>query len=263
MPEQMDRPTRWNQVDRVVVVTGAGSGIGRATAVAFASAGARVLAADLNPAAADETADVIRGSGGRAESFAVDVRDLTGIEAMLDRAELALGPVDVLVSNAGTGIAANVVDTTEEELDRVLDVNVKGVFFGAKAAVPRMVRHGGGVIVNVASAVAFAAVPERAAYIASKGAILALTRSIALDFMGAGIRCNCVAPGVVDSPWVGSILASNPDPALARTRMVERQPLGRIAQPIEIANAILYLASDEASFIHGSCLVIDGGFSIR
>jgi NAD(P)-dependent dehydrogenase (short-subunit alcohol dehydrogenase family) len=257
------RATRWNQAERVVVVTGAGSGIGRATAHAFATAGAGVLAADVNPAAAEETAAAIRDSGGRAEAFALDVRGLAQIEAMLDHAERVLGPIDVLVNNAGIGVAANVVETTEDQLDRVLAVNVKGVFLGAKAVIPRMVARGGGVIVNLASAVALAAVPDRAAYIASKGAVLALTRSISLDFMAAGIRCNCVAPGVVDSPWVGSILADSPDPALARARMVERQPLGRIARPAEIADAILYLASDEASFIHGSCLVIDGGFSIR
>jgi NAD(P)-dependent dehydrogenase (short-subunit alcohol dehydrogenase family) len=262
-PASTARPTRWDQSGRVVIVTGAGSGIGEATAIRFATAGARVLAADIDAVAAEHTAAMIAAHGGESASFALDVGIRAQIEAMVAHAERTLGPVDVLISNAGVGVAADVVSTSEEQLDRVLSVNVKGVFFGAQAVIPGMVARGGGIIVNTASAVAFAAVGQRAAYIASKGAVVALTRSISLDFMAQGIRCNCVAPGVVDSPWVASILAGTPDPAEARRLMVERQPLGRVAAPSEIADAILFLASDEARFMHGSCLVIDGGFTVR
>jgi NAD(P)-dependent dehydrogenase (short-subunit alcohol dehydrogenase family) len=255
--------TRWDQSGRVAFVTGAGSGIGRATAIAFAAAGAAVLVADLDGDRARETAGLVGAAGGLAHPVAVDVSRLEQVEAAFDEAERRFGPVDVLVNNAGTGVAADIVGTTEDDLDRVLSVNVKGVFWGAKVAIPRMTARGGGIIVNTASAAGLVAVPNRAAYIASKGAVIALTRSIALDFMTAGIRCNCVAPGTIDSPWVGSILAGNPDPEAARAAMVGRQPLGRLGRPEEIANAILYLASDEAAFLQGACVVVDGGFTIR
>lgn len=255
--------TRWEQSGRVAVITGSGSGIGRATALRFAAAGGSVLVADYVEAAAVETVDMIRSGGGTAESCRVDVSQLAEVEAMVARAERDLGPVDMLVNNAGVGVAGDVVATSTEDLDRILAVNVKGVFFGAKAVIPGMVSRGGGVIVNVASAAALSAVRERAAYIASKGAVVALTRAISLDFMRAGVRCNCVAPGTVDSPWIGSILADSADPQAARAGMIARQPLGRLGSPDEIADAIMYLASDEAAFIHGACLVIDGGFSIQ
>jgi 2-keto-3-deoxy-L-fuconate dehydrogenase len=142
-------------------------------------------------------------------------------------------------------------------------VNVRGLFNTCRVIMPSMVEAGDGIIVNVASIVAHAAVTRRAAYTASKGAILSLTRSIAIDFMNKGIRCNAVAPGTVDSPWIDRILSDAPDKSAARQAMVDRQPLGRLGKPEEIASAIRYLASPEAAFVHGSCLVIDGGFLAR
>ena len=249
--------------DRSIIVTGAGSGIGRATANAFAALGDHVTIADLDGVAAATAATTITANGGKAVSVSVDVSDPAGIETMVAAAHDATGRLDVLVNNAGYGIAGDVVETSIEELDRTLAVNVRGVFLGCQAAIPLMLEGGGGAIVNVSSGVALAAVERRAAYTASKGAVLALTRSIALDYMRRGIRCNCVAPGVVDSPWVGRIIADQPDPVAAREGMVERQPLGRLGRPEEIASSIVYLASPEASFIHGTCLAVDGGFSAR
>ena len=249
--------------DRSVIVTGAGSGIGRATAVAFAALGDHVTVADLDGDAAAAVAATIAADGGKAVSVSVDVSVPAGIEAMIGAAHDVTGRLDVLVNNAGYGTAGDVVDTSLADLDRTLAVNVRGVFLGCQAAIPLMLDGGGGAIVNVTSAVALAAVPCRAAYTASKGAILALTRSIAVDFMARGIRCNCVAPGTVDSPWVGRIIADQPDPDIARQQMVERQPLGRLGTPEEIASSIVYLASPEASFVHGTCLAVDGGFSAR
>lgn len=249
--------------DRVVIVTGAGSGIGQATARAFAAAGDRVVVADYDTEAARATADELRGAGNEALAVTVDVGERLQVRRMVSAALETFGRLDVLVNNAGIGVAADVVETTEADLERILAINVKGVFFGCQEAIPAMLQGGGGVIVNISSVAALAAVERRAAYIASKGAVIALTRSIAIDFMQRGIRCNCIAPGTVDSPWIGRIVAGQPDPVAARQKMVERQPLGRLGRPEEIAQAVLYLASPEADFVHGTCLVIDGGFSAR
>jgi meso-butanediol dehydrogenase / (S,S)-butanediol dehydrogenase / diacetyl reductase len=248
---------------KVALVTGAGSGIGRATAELFARSGARVAIADRDESAAAEAVGSVVAAGGVAVALRVDVSDAAQVAAAVERTLTEYGAIDVLVNNAGIGIAGDVISTTPADLDRVLAVNVRGVFNGCRAAIPRMLDRGGGVIVNVASAAALSAVPERAAYIASKGAVIALTKAIAVDFMARGIRCNCVAPGTIDSPWVERITAGYSDPAAARQRMVERQPIGRLGRPDEVAQAILYLASPEADFVHGTCLVIDGGMTAR
>ena len=151
---------------------------------------------------------------------------------------------------------------TSDEISTVFWRSTSGGLLRLPRAIPRS-SAGGGVIVNVASAAALSAVGDRAAYIASKGAVIALTKSIAVDYMARGIRCNCVAPGTIDSPWVGRIVESYEDPVAARQRMVERQPLGRLGRPAEVAHSILYLALPEADFVHGTCLTIDGGFSAR
>jgi NAD(P)-dependent dehydrogenase (short-subunit alcohol dehydrogenase family) len=248
---------------RAVIVTGAGSGIGQATARAFSEVGDRVVVADYDAGAASDTAAELRRAGGDSLAVTVDVSDRVQVRRMVGSTVEAFGRLDIIVNNAGFGVAADVVETTEADLDRTLDVNVKGVFFGCQEAIPAMLEGGGGIIVNISSAAALAAVERRAAYIASKGAVIALTRSIAIDFMRRGIRCNCIAPGTVDSPWVGRIVGGQPDPAVARAKMVERQPLGRLGRPEEIARAVLYLASPDADFVHGTCLVVDGGFTAR
>jgi NAD(P)-dependent dehydrogenase (short-subunit alcohol dehydrogenase family) len=249
--------------ERVVLVTGAGSGIGRATATSFAASGDRVVVADYDRAAAEAVVAELRDAGSEAIAVTVDVSDRAQVDAMVATAVAHFGTLDVLVNNAGIGVAGDILETTAEDLGRTLAVNVVGTFQCCQAAIPVMLEKGGGIIVNVASVVALAAVTRRAAYTASKGAIVALTRSIAVDFMDRGIRCNAVAPGTVDSPWIGRILADQPDPVTARQAMVDRQPLGRLGRPEEIAAAIRYLASPEAGFVHGSCLVIDGGFLAR
>ena len=248
---------------RVVVVTGAASGIGYATAAAFAAIGDRVVVADYEPVAAEAAASALRDTGAEAIAVTVDVSNRSQVDAMVATAVEHFGGLDVLVNNAAIGVAGDLLETTAADLERTLAVNVIGTFGCCQAAIPVMLAAGGGVIVNVASVVALAAVERRAAYTASKGAIVALTRSIAVDFMRRGIRCNAVAPGTVDSPWIGRILEGQPDPVAARQAMVDRQPIGRLGRPEEIAAAIRYLASPEAAFVHGSCLVIDGGFSAR
>ena len=187
---------------RSVIVTGGGSGIGLATARAFAAQGDRVAVADYDAAAAQAAARDLRAAGGDAIAIEVDVSDRAQVARMVAATREAFGRLDVLVNNAGIGVAGDVVETSDADLERTLGVNVKGTFYGCQEAIPVMLEGGGGIIVNVTSAVALAAVERRAAYTASKGAILALTRSVAVDFMRRGIRCNCVAPGTTDSPWV-------------------------------------------------------------
>jgi NAD(P)-dependent dehydrogenase (short-subunit alcohol dehydrogenase family) len=173
------------------------------------------------------------------------------------------GGLDVMVNNAGIGVAATAPETSEEDFDRQIDVNLKGTFLGIKYAVPAMRDSGGGSIVNISSVAALVGVPDRAAYCAAKGGILALTRAAAIDHVGEGIRINCIAPGTVDTPWIGRITAGYDDPEEARAKMEARQPHGRLVTPEEIAAMAAYLASDESASVVGACMVVDGGMTAR
>ena len=248
---------------KISIITGAGSGIGRETAKLFAREGALVVAADRDGAAAETTREEIRACGGRAEALTADVASACEVQAMVEGVAERHGRLDILVNNAGYGIVGTVVDTSEEDWDALMAVNVKGVFLGCKYAIPIMARQGGGAIVNTASTVSRVGIRDRAAYCASKGAVAALTRAMALDHVGAGIRINCVAPGTIESPYFEEIFAHSDDPAALRARLEARQPMGRLGRPIEVAYAILYLASDEASFCTGTTLFADGGWTAR
>lgn len=248
---------------KVSLITGAGSGIGQAMAVLFAREGSKVAAADISVEGGQETVRRIRAEGGEAEFFQVDVSSAEQVRRMIDAVIARFGRIDILCNNAGIGVAATVVDTSEEDWDRVIDVDLKGVFLGCKYVIPHMLRQGGGVIVNTASVAGMVGVLNRAAYCAAKAGVIGLTKSIAVDFVTRGIRANCVCPGTVESPWIEKILAQQPDPVAERQRMIERQPMGRMGKPEEIAAAALYLASDEAAFVTGTELVIDGGLTAR
>jgi NAD(P)-dependent dehydrogenase (short-subunit alcohol dehydrogenase family) len=241
---------------KTAVITGGAAGIGRATATLFVAEGARVIVADLDGAAAAKTAAEL---GPAAHPFACDVADSAQCKALIDEAERHFGRLDILVNNAGLGSLGTVVTTPEEMLDRILAVNVKGVFMCSKYAVPLMAKHGGGVIVNTASNVATIGLADRAAYVASKGAVASLTRAMALDHVGQNIRVNCVAPGVTMSSYFDRMLAQVEDPEAFKRVLEGRQPMGRTGKPVEIANAILFLACDESSFATGSMLTVDGG----
>ena len=248
---------------RIAVITGAGSGIGQAMALLFAREGARVLAADINGAAAEQTAGQVIAAGGVCEARAVDVTIPAQVQSMIERAVELYGRIDILCNNAGIGSTTDVIDCDPDEWDRVMTVNVKSVYLGCKYAVPHMVAQGGGVIVNTASVAGMVGIVKRASYSASKGAVIALTRQVAIDFVEQGLRVNCLCPGTVDSPWVGRLLNQSDDPAAARAGLVARQPMGRLGTPEEVAAAALYLASDDAAFITGTGLVIDGGLTAR
>jgi NAD(P)-dependent dehydrogenase (short-subunit alcohol dehydrogenase family) len=248
---------------RIAVITGAGSGIGQAMVRLFAGEGARILAADVNENAAQETARMVTEAGGTCRAFAVDVSRPDQVRAMIDQAIAAFGRIDILCNNAGIGSTTDVVECEPDEWDRVMTVNVKSVYLGCKYAIPHMLAQGGGVIVNTASVAGMVGLPKRASYSASKGAVIALTRQVAVEYVEQGIRVNCLCPGTVDSPWVGRLLQQADDPVAARQALVARQPLGRLGTPEEIAAAALYLVSDDAAFITGTGLVIDGGLTAR
>ncbi|WP_406423669.1 glucose 1-dehydrogenase [Streptomyces sp. NBC_00873] len=234
---------------RTVVVTGAGSGIGYEMAQQFLAEGADVYAADLNPDSVPSGTTPVR----------VDVTDAESVAAAIALAVDRTGRLDVLCNNAGASSTADPVSCTVEDWDRTFAVNARGVFLGTKFALPTMLEHRHGVIVNTASAAGLVGLKDRAAYCASKGAVIAFTKQVAVQYAGTGIRCNAICPGTVDSPWVGRLLAAAPDPEQARAALVARQPMGRLGQPSEIAAAAVYLASDDAAFITGTELVLDGG----
>ena len=234
---------------RVVLVTGAASGIGRAMAEQFRDEGANVFAADLSlDGIPDGTAGV-----------QVDVSSDQAVEAMVSHVVLQAKRIDVLCNNAGIGSTNDAVGCTVDEWDRVFAVNARGVFLGTHHALPHMLRQGSGSIVNTASVAGMVGLKDRAAYCASKGAVIAFTKQVAVQYAGTGVRCNCICPGTVDSPWVTNLLNQAEDPVQRRNELIARQPVGRLGQPDEIAAAALYLASDAAAFVTGSALVIDGG----
>jgi NAD(P)-dependent dehydrogenase (short-subunit alcohol dehydrogenase family) len=246
--------------DKVAIITGAGSGIGREAALIFAREGGRMVVADLNDQAGEATVAAIRESGGAAFYVHADVSKAASVENMVRRTEDHFGKLDVIFNNAGIfpDADASVVDTSEEVWDMVMNVNLKGVFLGCKYAIPALLRAGGGSIINVASFVALmgAATPQ-IAYTASKGGVLSMTREIAVEFARQNIRANALCPGPVDTPLLQAILS---DPVKRQRRLVHIPP-GRFAQAREIANAALFLASDESSYVNGATFVVDGGIT--
>ncbi len=246
---------------KVCIVTGGGSGIGRATCLLFAREGARLAVADKNKAAAEAVREECVKLGAETRAIVADVSKAADAARMVDETVMAFGRLDVLINNAGYGIAGSVVETDEKAWDDLMAVNVRGVFLCAKYAIPAMIANGGGAIVNTASTVASIGIPNRAAYCASKGAVAALTRAIAVDHVKDNIRCNAVAPGTIDTPYFNEILRKMPDAAAVRRGLEQRQLMGRLGTPEEIAAGILFLASDESRFATGSILTLDGGWT--
>ncbi|MCF3935792.1 SDR family oxidoreductase [Acuticoccus sp. M5D2P5] len=250
-------------VGKVAIITGGGSGIGHEAAKLFATEGATVVVADRNSAAATKVADEIVSAGGKATPYTVDVTQEGEVKGMIEDAVARHGKLDILVNNAGYGFAGTVVDTAVEDWEALFAVNVRGVYLGCKHAIPVMEAQGGGVIVNTASAGAVVGIYNRAAYVASKGAVDALTRAMAMDHAKAKIRINAVAPGTIETPYFSKIFAESPDAAKLRHELEQRQIMERLGTPLEIARGMLYLASDDSSFSTGSTLVVDGGWTAR
>ena len=246
--------------DKIVVVTGAGSGIGKATALAFGCEGAKVMAADINVAAAQATAEQIKAAGGGAESVQVDVSVAADVERMVTTTVERLGRLDVLVNNAGVFFQLPVVLAPEEQWDWLMSINLKGVYLGCKHAVPQMIRQGKGAIVNTASIAGLRGFAGYGTYGAAKGGVVQLTKALAVEVARVGIRVNCVCPGIIETAMLDRGVA---EMGLDRTAFVQlagaAHPMGRIGRPEEVAAAILFLASDDASFITGAALSVDGG----
>ena len=250
---------------KVALVTGAGSGIGEQIARLFARQGATVVIGDVDEAGGTRVAEAIVQAGLRARFQHLDVSDASSAAAAVRTAVEGFGGLHILVNNAGIGYVGDALETDERDYEKLMAVNVKGVFLCSQAALAHMVAHGGGVIVNMASVAGQVGVSRRFAYGASKGAVIAMTRSMAVDFVKRGIRVNCICPGTIDTPFVDAYLdrfhGHNRDETLASLHA--RQPMGRMGRPEEIAYAALYLASDEASFATGSEMVVDGGLTAQ
>lgn len=248
---------------RVAVVTGAGSGIGRAIALRLADEGASVLVGDLDPDGAQATVDAARAAGGTAEPATVDVCDPASVAALIDLAVERWGQLDVAVANAGIGIAGDALGQTVQEWDRMFEVNARGTFLTCQNALRVMVPRGSGSIVATASIGGMVGLAGRAGYCASKAAVVGFVKAAAIDCAATGVRINAISPGTVDSPWIGRITADAPDPAEQRRQMEARQPIGRLGRPEEIAAMAAFLASDESTFMTGSNVVVDGGVTAR
>ncbi|MFL5726535.1 MAG: SDR family NAD(P)-dependent oxidoreductase [Chloroflexota bacterium] len=249
--------------DKVAIITGAGGGMGRVAAQMFADEGARVVVAEFGEAAGQETVAQVEAGGGEATFVRTDVSDEASAKGMIDHAIGTYGRVDVLYNNAGVMPEADhsVVDTDVATWDEVMAVNVRGVFLGCKYAIPQMVEQGSGSVINIASFVALlgCTVPQDA-YTASKGAIISLTRSLAVQFGPKGVRSNAICPGPVETPLLMDWLVKDEE---AKRIRLARNPTGRFGKPEEIVNMALYLASDESRWTNGASLVVDGGISVN
>jgi 2-keto-3-deoxy-L-fuconate dehydrogenase len=256
-----NRPGAFDLDGKIAVVTGAASGIGQAIAARFAERGARIAAIDLTREALAETAARVEKVGGELQAFAADVADAAQVTPAFADILRHFGRLDILVNNAGIGHVGNVETTDEATFDRLYRVNVKGVFLCTKAALPSMLAQRAGVLLNLASIASFIGLEDRFAYSMTKGAVLSMTRSVAIDYVKRGIRCNCVCPARVHTPFVDSYLASSYPGREAEMfkKLSDYQPVGRMGRPEEVADLALYLCSDEASFVTGSAFSIDGG----
>jgi NAD(P)-dependent dehydrogenase (short-subunit alcohol dehydrogenase family) len=250
--------------DKVALITGASSGMGRATAVLFSKEGAKVVIVDVNAEGGNETVNMIHRNGGSATFFKGDVTKETDVKKAVEATVAKYGKLNILFNNAGIVFVKDLMDTTEEEWDRVLSINLKGMFLMSKNAIPEMIKAGGGSIINTASIYGMVGATKYTAYCASKGGVITLTKAMALELAPHKIRVNCVCPGSISTPMleketaIWSKIWGKP-PEEVRAEFVKTEPIGRLGLPEEVAYSVLFLASDESSFVTGSAFVVDGG----
>lgn len=247
---------------KVALITGAGAGIGRATAQLFAKEGASVVVADRDLETGSATVQLISEAGGRAVFARADVTRAADVQAMLELAHTTYGGLDILFNNAGIVVQGRVEETTEEAWDAQIATTLTSVFLGCKYGIPYLRARGGGVILNMASVAGVMGIVSRAAYSAAKGGVIGLTRAVALDHASEKIRVVYLAPATIETPSLQERINTAPDPVAARKAFEARQPIGRIGRPDDVAYAALYLVSDEATFLTGSGLNVDGGMAV-
>ena len=248
---------------KVALITGAGAGIGRAAALRFAAEGARIVVVDWNPEGGRETVARLHANGSEAILIEADVSREEDARGMVARAVEAFGRLDVLLNNAAVQVFGTIPETSPDDWQRVMDVNLKSVYLGCKFAIPQMIAQGGGSIINMSSALGLVGDPTLPAYGATKGGILAMTKAMAQAHGRQNIRVNCICPGDVDTPLVQEYFDQQPDPAEARRQVAAHYALGRIARPDEIARVAVFLASEDSSFLTGTAIVADGGLTSR
>jgi len=244
---------------RVAIVTGGNSGIGKAISELFAKEGAKIMIADLQDSG---VAGQIASKGGTAMFLKTDVRNLEQVKKLIDQTLVEFGKIDILCNDAGVEQNRPITETSEEEWDKILDTNLKGVFLTSKFAFPYLTKSQSGTIVNIASQLAEAALPGRAAYCASKAGVVMLTKVLALEYSSYGVRVNCVSPGPIQTPMLDRTSDLNKDPVEARRVLISKVPLGRTGAAGEIAQAVLYLVSGRSSYVTGHNLVVDGGYTV-
>jgi len=244
--------------NKVAIITGGGDGIGQASAVLFAKEGAKVAIADIDLEKGNKTVDMVKDVGGDAVAVKTDVSDAGSVENMVKEVVKAYGKIDILVNSAAVFVEATVLNTSVEDWDRIMAINLRGIFLCCKYVIPEMQKAGKGSIVNIGSEAGITVFKNQTAYDASKGGVVNMTRCLALDFAGDNIRANCVCPGTTETPMVKQAISIAPDPKEAR-RSFSARPLLRLGRPEEIAAGILYMASDESPYATGAILAIDGG----
>lgn len=248
--------------NKTAIITGAAAGIGAASAALFAGEGARIVAVDIDRERLNQIANQLENNGFACLALPADVSQRNEVENVISAATREFGQIDILFNNAGVVPIGKVEVTSEEEWDRAFAINLKSMYLFCHSVIPGMKAQGGGVILNTASATALRAVVDRACYTATKAAVIGLTRSIAVDYVGDNIRVNCLCPGTVDTPSLAGRLAAFADPEQARKTFIARQPMGRFGTAEEIAQAALYLVSPDSQFVTGVAFPIDGGLSI-
>lgn len=247
--------------NKVALITGGGTGIGRACAEVFAREGAAVVVSGRRSEPLQEVQRAIAAAGGRALAHSCDVSRAADVEGLIAHAVKEFGTLSVVVNNAGLWMAATAEETCEADWDALMNVNLKGVFLVSRAAIPVLRRAGGGSIINIGSILGLVGMKRRVAYAASKGGVTLLTKAMALDLGSDNIRVNCICPGIVETGMVRDVLEQSPDPEVERRRRIEQLAVGRIGQPEDVAHLALYLASDESAWMTGAAIPLDAGFT--